>query len=206
MKVILLNGSPHQKGCTFTALHEIQNVLTQQEIDTEIFDIGTKPVGGCIACGYCHKNGKCYMEDRVNEFVKKADSADGFVFGSPVYYASANGSLVSFLDRVFQSGGQSMRGKPGTAIVSCRRGGSTAALDSLNKYFAYNNMPVVSSQYWNMVHGNSPDEVKQDLEGLQIMRTLGNNMAWLLKCIQLGKENGIELPQAEPWQRTNFIR
>ncbi|NNJ32957.1 flavodoxin family protein [Lacrimispora defluvii] len=206
MKVILLNGSPHQKGCTYTALHEIQNVLTQQEIDTEIFDIGTKPVGGCIACGYCYKNSKCYMEDRVNEFVKKADSADGFVFGSPVYYASANGSLVSFLDRVFQSGGQSMRGKPGTAIVSCRRGGSTAALDSLNKYFAYNNMPVVSSQYWNMVHGNSPDEVKQDLEGLQIMRTLGNNMAWLLKCIQLGKENGIELPQAEPWQRTNFIR
>lgn len=206
MKVILVNGSPHQKGCTFTALNEIQKMLTQQEIDTEIFHIGTRPVGGCIACGYCYKNGKCYMDDRVNDFVKKAYNADGFIFGSPVYYASANGSLVSFLDRAFQSGGQSMRGKPGAAIVSCRRAGATAALDSLNKYFAYNNMPIVSSQYWNMVHGNSPDEVKQDLEGLQIMRTLGNNMAWLVKCIQLGKEKGVELPLAEAWQRTNFIR
>jgi multimeric flavodoxin WrbA len=206
MKVILVNGSPHQKGCTFTALNEIQNMLTQQEIDTEIFHIGTKPVGGCIACSYCHKNGKCYMDDRVNDFVEKAYNADGFIFGSPVYYASANGSLVSFLDRAFQSGRQSMRGKPGAAIVSCRRAGATAALDSINKYFAYNNMPIVSSQYWNMVHGNSPDEVKQDLEGLQIMRTLGNNMAWLVKYIQLGKEKGVELPLAEAWQRTNFIR
>ena len=180
--------------------------LEKNGIETEIVQIGKKPVSGCIACRACAKLGKCVFDDGVNEFVEKAKEADGFIFGSPVYYANASGQVRSFLDRAFYSGGKYFAGKPGAAVVSCRRAGSTTAWDELNKYFTINCMPVVSSQYWNMVHGNTPEEVKQDQEGLQIMRTLGNNMAWLLKCIAAGKEQGIDFPQREPAVKTNFIR
>lgn len=206
MKVLLLNGSPHDKGCTYTALCEVAGALEKNGVEAEIFQIGTTPVSGCRACGACGKLGHCVIDDKVNEFVQKARGADGFVFGSPVYYASASGQIASFLDRPFYSGGSAFEGKPGAAVVSCRRAGSTASLDQLNKYFTICGMPVVSSRYWNMVHGNTPDEVRQDEEGLQIMRTLGNNMAWLLKCIELGRKNGISFPEKEAPQRTNFIR
>ncbi len=206
MKVLLLNGSPHPHGCTFTALSEVAGALEKNGIETEIFQIGNQPVSGCIACGKCRDTGKCVISDGVNEFVEKAKSADGFVFGSPVYYASASGQISSFLDRAFYGKSAIFEGKPGAAVVSCRRAGSTASLDQLNKYFTISGMPVVSSRYWNMVHGNTPEEVVQDKEGMQIMRTLGNNMAWLLKCIELGKAQGVSFPEKEPAQKTNFIR
>ncbi|MDD6307664.1 MAG: flavodoxin family protein [Clostridiales bacterium] len=206
MKVILVNGSPKEKGCTYTALQEVAGALEKQGIETEIFQVGAKPVAGCIVCGACISTGKCFVEDVVNEFVEKAKGADGFVFGSPVHYAAASGAITSFLDRAFYGKGAVFAGKPGAAVVSCRRGGASAAFDQLNKYFTINNMPVVSSQYWNQVHGNTPEEVKQDAEGLQTMRTLGNNMAWLLKCIEAGKNAGISFPEREPAVKTNFIR
>ena len=206
MKVLLVNGSPHGKGSTFTALSEVANALEKESIETEIYQLGAKPIPGCIACGHCYKTGECFMKDRVNEFADMAEGADGFIFGTPVYYASANGSLISFMDRLFYSGSSKFAGKPGAAVVCCRRAGSTATFDQVNKYFTISNMPVVSSQYWNMVHGNHPEEVKQDLEGMQIMRTLGKNMAWLLKCIDLGKKNGITMPEHEEFVATNFIR
>ena len=206
MKVILVNGSPKEKGCTYTALQEVASALEKQGIETEIFQVGAKPVAGCIGCGACISTGKCFVEDVVNEFVEKAKGADGFVFGSPVHYAAASGAITSFLDRAFYGKGAVFAGKPGAAVVSCRRGGASAAFDQLNKYFTINNMPVVSSQYWNQVHGNTPEEVKQDAEGLQTMRTLGNNMAWLLKCIEAGKNAGISFPEREPAVKTNFIR
>lgn len=208
MKVLLINGSPKAQGCTYTALCEVAKELEKENIETEIFHIGTKPVRGCMACGGCSRNGdgKCvFNDDTVNIALEKAKEADGFIFGSPVHYAAASGSITSFLDRVFYAG-NCFAYKPGAAIVSCRRGGSTAAFDQLNKYFTIANMPVVSSQYWNMVHGNTPEEVKQDLEGMQTMRLLGKNMAWLLKSIQAGKEAGISLPEREPRVATNFIR
>lgn len=206
MKVLLLNGSPHPHGCTFTALSEVAGALEKNGIETEIFQIGNQPISGCIACGKCRDTGKCVISDGVNDFVEKAKSADGFVFGSPVYYASASGQISSFLDRAFYGKSAIFEGKPGAAVVSCRRAGSTASLDQLNKYFTISGMPVVSSRYWNMVHGNTPEEVVQDKEGMQIMRTLGNNMAWLLKCIELGKAQGVSFPEKEPAQKTNFIR
>lgn len=206
MKVLLLNGSPHPHGCTFTALSEVAGALEKNGIETEIFQIGNQPISGCIACGKCRDTGKCVISDRVNDFVEKAKSADGFVFGSPVYYASASGQISSFLDRAFYGKSAIFEGKPGAAVVSCRRAGSTASLDQLNKYFTISGMPVVSSRYWNMVHGNTPEEVVQDKEGMQVMRTLGNNMAWLLKCIELGKAQGVSFPEKEPAQKTNFIR
>ena len=206
MKVLLVNGSPHTKGCTYTALEEIADTLQKQGIETEIFHIGAKPIAGCIGCGVCSDSGQCFQKDIVNEFVTKAKDADGFIFGSPVHFASVGGAISSFMDRVFYGNTKIFEGKPAAGIVSCRRGGASASLDRLNKYFTIRSMPIVSSQYWNMVHGNTPDEVRQDLEGLQIMRTLGNNMAWLLKCIQVGKENGIAFPEREPSLRTNFIR
>ena len=206
MKVILVNGSPHKEGCTYTALSEVAKALNSNGIETEIFHLGTEPVAGCIACGACSKTGKCIYNDPVNEFVEKAKDADGFIFGSPVYYSGMSGQLCSFLDRAFYSGGKYMAGKPAAAVVSCRRGGATATFEQINKYFMITNMPVVSSQYWNQVHGNTPDEVKQDLEGLQTMRTLGANMAWLLKCIEAGKKAGIEMPERETPIKTNFIR
>ena len=206
MKVLLVNGSPHAKGCTYTALCEVAAALEKQGIETELFQIGTKPVSGCLGCGACIKTGKCVVDDVVNEFVEKAKAADGFVFGSPVHFANASGAITSFMDRAFYGKGAVYADKPAAAIMSCRRGGATATLDQLNKYFTISNMPIVSSQYWNMVHGNTPDEVRQDAEGMQTMRTLGTNMAWLLKCIEAGKAAGIAMPEREAKVATNFIR
>ena len=202
MKVLLVNGSGHAKGCTYTALEEVAGALEKNGIETEIIQVGTQPIAGCIGCGACLKTGKCFREDVVNEFVEKAKTADGFIFGSPVHYASASGMITSFLDRAFYGKSALFQGKPGACIVSCRRGGASAAFDQLNKYFTINCMPVVSSQYWNQVHGNTPEEVKQDLEGMQTMRTLGNNMAWLLKCIEKGCRS--ELPGKRACTKDQF--
>ena len=205
MKVILVNGSPKAKGCTYTALCEVAGALEKSGIETEIFHVGTEAIRGCMGCGACRKlDKKCVYNDSVNTFIEKAETADGFIFGSPVHYAS--GVLTSFLDRAFYAGKPNFEYKPGAVIVSCRRGGASAAFDQLNKYFTISNMPIVSSQYWNQVHGNNPEEVKQDLEGMQTMRTLGNNMAWLLKTIEAGKKAGIDLPEKEIKVATNFIR
>lgn len=206
MKVLLINGSPHKDGCTFTALNEVAKTLEKNGIETEILYLGVKPIAGCIACGKCSQLGKCFIDDKVNEILARCDEFDGVVIGSPVYYAGPSGQIRAFLDRLFYAGGRRFAGKPGAAVVSCRRGGATAAFDQLNKYFTISSMPIVSSQYWNQVHGAYAEQVLQDEEGLQTMRTLGNNMAWLLKCIQLGKENGITLPEREPPVWTNFVR
>lgn len=206
MKVMLLNGSPNEKGCTYTALREIEKVLNKHEIETDIVYLGKKSIAGCIACSKCFETGKCIWNDKVNETTKRLDEIDGLIIGSPVYYASANGSLTAFLDRLFFSAGEKMAGKLGASIVSCRRAGSTAAFDQLNKYFTISNMPIVSSNYWNQVHGFTPEDVMQDKEGLQIMRTLGENMAWLLKCIEAGKKMNIQKPEYEEKIMTNFIK
>lgn len=206
MKVILVNGGPHKEGCTYTALKEIEKQLKENNIETEIFWIGNKVISGCIACGNCKNTGRCSIEDKVNEFIEKAKETDGFIFGSPVHFAGITGALSSFMDRVFYAGKPIFQNKVGAGIVSCRRGGATAAFDQINKYFTINNMPVVSSQYWNMVHGNTPEEVVRDEEGMQTMRTLGNNMAWLLKCIEQGKKVGIDIPKKEDVIKTNYIR
>ena len=207
MKVLLVNGSPHVRGCTYTALSEVASELINQGISTQIFHIGTDPIAGCIACGACRKNGgRCFRNDVVNEVLSLAAQSDGIVLGSPVYYASISGQLSSFLDRLFFSGSALMANKPGAAVVSCRRGGASAAFDALNKYFTISNMPVVSSNYWNQVHGSNPAEVKQDEEGMQTMRQLGRNMAWLLKCMEAGKAAGVALPETEERIWTNFIR
>lgn len=207
MKVILVNGSPHAGGCTYTALTEVAGALESRGIETELFWLGVKPIGGCIACNSCLKSGTCFQEDDVvNAFLEKVPQADGFVFGSPVHFAAASGALTSFLDRVFYGRSALFAGKPGAAVVSCRRGGASAAFDQINKYFTINSMPVVSSQYWNQVHGNSAEEVRRDEEGMQTMRTLGQNMAWLLQCIQAGRDAGVAEPKRENVVRTNFIR
>ena len=206
MKVLILNGSPHANGCTYTALCEVAAALEAEGMETEMIQVGTKPVSGCLGCGACIKTGKCVIDDVVNEFIEKAKEADGFVFGSPVHYAGASGAITSFMDRAFYGKAAIYADKPAAAIVSCRRGGATAAFEQLNKYFTISNMPIVSSQYWNMVHGNTPEQVRQDLEGLQTMRTLGKNMAWLLKCIEAGKAAGIAKPEREAKVATNFIR
>lgn len=203
MKVLLINGSPHKKGCTYTALSEVAKALNNNDIESEIFHIGMKAMQGCIACGKCCETGKCAFNDEVyNNLFEKIKEADGIVVGSPVYYAGPNGSLCALLDRLFYSASYLLTNKP-AAVVSCRRGGASATFDRLNKYFTINQMPVVSSQYWNSIHGNTAEEAKQDLEGLQIMRTLGNNMAWLIKTMKNSKE---ELPQREERVATNFIR
>jgi len=206
MKVLLVNGSPHPKGCTFTALSEIVAVLEKNKIETEIFQLGVKPISGCLGCNKCDELGECVINDKVNEFVEKAAGADGFVFGSPVHYASASGTITSFMDRVFYSGGEQLAFKPGAVIASCRRAGSTATLDQLLKYLTISNMPVVSAGYWNMVHGFTPDDVRKDLEGLHTMRTIGYNMTWLLRCIEAGRKEGFALPEREEKIWTNFIR
>ena len=207
MKVLMLNGSCNLQGCTYTALTEVGTILEENGIEYEIFQLGSKPVMDCIGCGQCRSGNGCVFSDsNVNEFTRKAMEADGFVFGTPVYYAHPSGRVLSFLDRAFYSGKKAFLGKPGAAVVSARRGGTTASFDVLNKYFTINCMPVVSSKYWNMVHGNTPDEVRHDLEGMQVMRTLGRNMAWLLKCIEIGRAAGITAPEPEPPVRTNFIR
>lgn len=206
MKVLLVNGSPRAHGCTYTALCEVAKALEEEGIETEIFQTGTKPVQDCIACRKCRETGKCVFNDAASELAEKAKTADGFVFGSPVYYAHPAGQVLSLLDRAFYAGGAAFAGKPGAAIVSARRGGTAASFDVLNKYFTICQMPVVSSSYWNMVYGNTPEEVKQDLEGMQTMRNLGRNMAYLIKCVDAGKKAGIQPPAAESQFRTNFIR
>lgn len=208
MKVLLINGSPKESGCTYTALKEVSDTLEKNGIVTEIMHIGGKVKSGCMGCGVCHSSGteKCVIDDVVNEALDKVKEADGYVFGSPVHYAAASGALTSFLDRLFYAGNKYMAFKPGASVLSCRRGGSTAAFEQINKYFTISNMPVVSSSYWNGVHGTTPEEVKQDLEGMQIMRGIGTNMAWLLKCIEAGKYNGIDIPVPEGKIKTNFIR
>ena len=207
MKVLLINGSPNEKGCTFTALSEVAGALGRRGIETEIFWIGKQAIHGCAACMGCMKLDRCvFGDDGVNELNARAGEFSGLVIGSPVYYAGAAGSLCAFLDRMFFSGGDKWTGKPGACVVSCRRGGASAAFDRLNKYFTINNMPVVSSQYWNQVHGFTPEDVRQDLEGMQTMRTLGENMAYLLKCIEAGRKAGVPEPEIEETVYTNFIR
>ncbi len=205
MKVILFNGSPKKEGCTYTALTVIADELNKEGIETEIFHAGAA-TKGCMGCGYCAKNGKCITDDCVNEAAKLIKTADGFVFGSPVHYASASGMMTSFMDRLFYSAGANLKLKPCAVVASCRRGGSTATIDQLLKHPEFMQMFIVNGQYWPMVHGTTPDEVKQDLEGMQTMRTIGKNMAWLLKCIQAGRDSGIEAPVPEDKIKTNFIR
>ena len=205
MKVLLVNGSPHEHGCTYTALCETAKALEANGIETEIYWIGKQAIAGCMGCAACRKLWKCVIDDQVNEFALKAEQADGFVFGSPVHYASAGGSIVAFMDRLFYSNSRKLMFKPAACIASCRRGGATATFDVLNKYFTINQMPVVSSNYWTIIHGNTAEEAAQDIEGMQTARVLGNNMAWLLKCIEAGKAQGIE-PQKEKKILTNFIR
>ena len=198
MKVLMLNGSPHEKGCTYTALMEVAGELEKAGIQTEIMHVGGDLVHGCMGCGACSKLGRCiYSQDKVNEAVEKMKESQGLIVGSPVHYASAGGAVTSFLDRFFYSGGAYAAHKPAAAVASARRAGTTATLDQLNKYFMISQMPVVSSQYWNMVHGGCPEDVKKDEEGLQIMRVLGRNMAWLLQSIEAGKASGIAVPDME---------
>ena len=206
MKVMLLNGSPHEAGCTYTALMEVAKALEERGVETELFQLGKSPVAGCTACGACAKTHRCVIDDKVNLFVEKLLDADGLVVGSPVYYAGPAGQVTAFLDRVFYCKGSLYANKLGAAVISCRRGGASAAFDRLNKYFTISNMPVASSNYWNTVHGNTPEEVAQDIEGLQTMRILARNMAWLLKCIEAGKQAGINPPAFEARTNTNFIR
>lgn len=207
MKALLICGSPNAAGCTYTALNEIEKTLNKNGVETEIFQIGKQPVSGCMACRACFKTGKCAINDRVNELADRLDEFDAIVIGSPVYYAAANGTLTAFLDRLFYSAGRKMSGKVGACVVSCRRGGATAAYDQLGKYFGISNMVVATSQYWNQIHGNTAEEALQDAEGLQTMRSLGENIAWLLRLIDCGNKNGIEKPKYdEKKERTNFIR
>lgn len=208
MKVLLINGSPNEKGCTYTALNEVAGALNKRGVQTEILYLGKKPIAGCIACGACARTGKCVFDDGVNALAARLDEFDGIVIGSPVYYAGAVGQLTAFLDRLFYCGGAKMAGKLGASVVSCRRGGATATFDRLNKYFTICNMHIVGSQYWNMVHGaiDTPSDVERDAEGMQTMRTLGENMAWLLQCIAAGKAAGVTPPEYEPKMRTNFIQ
>lgn len=203
MKVLLINGSPHPKGCTYTALKEVADTLNQEDIDTEIIHVGNKDIRGCIGCRKCKETGKCVFNDLVNEVALKFDECDGIVTGSPVYFANANGTLVSFIDRLFYSSSADKTMKVGAAVVSCRRGGASATFDQLNKYFTISQMPVVSSQYWNSVHGYTPEDVRSDKEGMQVMRILGRNMAFLMKSIQLGKEK-YGLPEKEEHVFTHF--
>lgn len=211
MKVLLVNGSPHRMGCTNRALEEVATSLAHEGIETEIYWIGAKPAAGCMACGRCRQTGSCVFDDAVNDFRAKAAETDGFVFGAPVHYAHAGSSLLGFLDRLFYSNGRAdapdvLRFKPAAAVASARRAGTTAALDDIQKFLAISQMPIVSSRYWNMVHGNTAQEVEQDLEGLWTMRQLGRNMAWILKSLEAGRAAGIARPVQENGTATNFIR
>lgn len=205
MKVLLVNGSSRKDGCTGVALERAANALAEEGIDTEIYFIGNSALPDCIACRKCRELGRCVFDDCVNEFVQKAERADGFIFGSPVYFAHPSGRLLTFMDRAFYSGGHAFMFKPGAAVLSARRAGTTASFDDINKYFTICSMPVVSSTYWNHVYGAQPEEVLQDAEGLMTMTNLGKNMAWLLKCIALGRQNGVNAPENLK-VLTNFIR
>lgn len=213
MKVILLNGSPHKEGCTYTALKEIQKTLEEYNIQTEIMWLGTNAIAGCIGCNQCLKKdddqkaiNRCFIDDKVNEFLDKVKDTDGFVFGTPVHFAAASGQITSFLDRVFYGRGDMFANKVCATIVSCRRGGATAAFDQMNKYALMSNMYLVGSNYWNQVHGTKPDEVKQDLEGIQTMQNLAKNMAYIMRCIKAGGSVGVEKPNYDVKVKTNFIR
>lgn len=205
MKVLMINGSPHKEGNTYLALHEMETIFHRAEIETEILHIGNKEIRGCIACRSCAKNGKCVFDDIVNEAAFKFEECSGLVVGSPVYYASANATLIAFLTRLFFSTHFDKTMKVGAAVVAARRGGLSAAFDELNKFFTISGMPVASGQYWNSIHGREIGEAAQDAEGLQGMRTLARNMTFLMKSIQLGKET-YGLPEKEEFIRTNFIR
>lgn len=205
-KVLMINGSPHEFGCTYTALKEVADTLEKNGVETEILYLGIKPVAGCIACGKCSQTGRCVFNDQVNQVLEKLAEYQGIVVGSPVYFAGPTGQICAFLDRLFYCGGDRMKGKVAAAVVSCRRGGATAAFDRLNKYFTISNMHVAGSQYWNQIHGKTPAQAVKDLEGLQTMRTLGQNMAWLIKSIAAGEASGLAAPEYEKTQITNFIR
>lgn len=194
MKVLLVNGSPHAEGSTYTALSEIARQLSLLGVETEIFHIGTKPISGCIACGKCSETHRCVFDDVVNVALDKSKDCDGFVFGSPVYYASANGSMISFMDRLFYCNSGCFEYKPAACICAARRAGTTATYDQLNKYLGIKRMIPVPSQYWNMVIGHNAEEVREDVEGMEIMRTIGKSMAWMLKVLEAGKNAGIERP------------
>lgn len=207
MKVLLINGSS-RKECTYTALSKVAESLNEEGVETEIINLGGTPVRDCIGCGMCAKNGnaRCvFNDDIVNEIIEKAEESDGFVFGTPVYYAHPSGRILSVLDRAFYAGKKAFEFKPAASIISARRGGTVASFDVLNKYFTISQMPIVSSTYWNNVHGNNREEVVQDLEGMQTMYNLGKNMAWILKCIESGKQNNINKP-VNKTVKTNFIR
>ena len=207
MKVLLVNGSPHKNGCTNAALEVVAGELEKCGLSAEIFWCGNKPILGCLGCGKCKANHRCWhSEDTVNAFLEKAEGADGFVFGTPIHFAGPSGFIKPFMDRAFCSKSSMYANKPAATVVSCRRGGATAGFDDLNKYYGISNMPTVPSIYWNQVHGNKPEEIFQDEEGMQTMRRLGQNMAWLLKCIDAGRKAGVELPYDEPAVKTNFIR
>ncbi len=205
MKVLLLNGSTRKNGCTYLALCEVEKTLQAEGVETKLVQMGSVPIRDCIGCKHCADKGSCvFADDMVNELIEQAKEADGFVFGSPVYYSHPSGQVLSLLDRLFYAGKSVFAHKPGAAVVTARRGGNSASLDALNKYFTIAQMPVVSSTYWNMVYGPAPELVAQDEEGLQTMRNLGRNMAWLLKCIQAGKDQGVVVPNIERHYRTNF--
>ena len=206
MKVLLVNGSAHRNGCTYTALEEISIVLNKEGIETEIFQLGNPEIRDCSGCQACRKLGKCVYNDIVNVFVEKAEDFDGFVFGTPVYYAHPSGRILSLLDRAFYSGSKVFAYKPAAAVASARRSGTTASFDVLNKYFTINNMPIISSNYWNNIHGHVAEDARQDKEGMQTMRNLARNMAWILKCIETGRKMGITAPEQEERIHTNFIR
>lgn len=206
MKVLLVNGSPNEHGCTFTALSEVAATLNKHGVETEIVYLGKKPVAGCIACMKCFETGHCFREDIVRDLQERLSEFDGIVLGSPVYYSNPTGQILSFAQRLFFCKLDEMAGKLGASVVSCRRGGASATFESLNQFFTICNMPVVSSQYWNSVHGFTPEDVGKDAEGLQTMRTLGENMAWMLRCIEAGRRQDVSLPEYEPVVRTPFIR
>ena len=207
MKVLLINGSPHEKGTTYMALKKAADTLESLGIEAEIFHV-EKLKTTCIDCRVCKKKGnnRCAFDDSVNRALEKAESADGFIFGTPVHYASASGLMTAFMDRLFYAGGGLFSHKPAAAVSCARRAGTTAAMDQMNKYMTINQMPIVSSQYWNMVHGAVAEDAPKDEEGMQTMETLAKNMAWLLRCIEAGKKAGIHPPVPEPMVRTNFIR
>lgn len=206
MKVLMLNGSPKANGNTYTALLEIGKQLNKENIEYEIVQIGGAPMRDCIGCGRCTENGCIFSDGGVNEFIAKAKEADGFVFGTPVYYAHPSGRILSFLDRVFYSGGRAFKFKPAASVAVARREGTTASFDCLNKYFGISQMPVAGATYWNNVHGAVPGEVSFDEEGMRTMRNLARNLAWMIKCFDAGKKNGIPLPETETGNKTNFIR
>jgi multimeric flavodoxin WrbA len=206
MKVLMLNGSSHINGTTMAALTEVGKALEEDGIEYEIFQIGGGPVADCLGCGQCTESGCIFSDDAVNAFVAKAKEADGYIFGTPVYYAHPSGRIQSFLDRVFYSSGKHFAHKPGASVAVARRGGTATTFDVLNKYFGITQMITVGSTYWNQVHGRNAEDAAKDLEGMQTMRNLGHNMAWVLKCLEAGKEKGLVPPTADRSNQTNFIR